>query len=29
MLFLAVRHLLSRKRQTLLIFLGISLASLV
>jgi lipoprotein-releasing system permease protein len=29
MFFLAVRHLLSRKRQTLLIFLGISLASLV
>lgn len=29
MFFLAIRHLLSRKRQTLLIFLGISLASLV
>lgn len=29
MLFLAIRHLMSRKRQTLLIFLGISLASLV
>lgn len=29
MLFLAIRHLLSRKRQTILIFLGISLASLV
>lgn len=29
MLFLAIRHLLSRKRQTILIFLGISLASMV
>jgi lipoprotein-releasing system permease protein len=29
MLFLAIRHLLSRRRQTILIFLGISLASMV
>ncbi|MDH5183446.1 MAG: ABC transporter permease, partial [Gammaproteobacteria bacterium] len=29
MLFLAIRHLLSRKRQTVLIFLGISLGTMM
>jgi lipoprotein-releasing system permease protein len=29
MLFLAIRHLLSRKKQTILIFLGISLGTMM